>query len=81
MLLILLFYQIRLLSKYLFKNKKNVLWQRAKKVLSNSLGLEDFSIGLVTFVLSLPDGQVMRIFLRIQITEGLCIQTCSSKSF
>ena len=32
--------------------------QRAKKVLSDSLGLEDFSVGLMTFVLSLPDGQV-----------------------
>ena len=27
-------------------------------VLSDSLGLVDFAIGLVTFVLSLPDGQV-----------------------
>ena len=33
-------------------------YQHAKKVLSNSLELEDFAIGLVTFVLSLPDGQV-----------------------
>ena len=32
--------------------------QRAKKVLSDSLGLEDFAVGLMTFVLSLPDGQV-----------------------
>ena len=32
--------------------------QRAKKVLSDSLWLEDFSVGLMTFVLSLPDGQV-----------------------
>ena len=32
--------------------------QRAKKVLSISLGLEHFAIGLVNFVLSLPDGQV-----------------------
>ena len=32
--------------------------QRAKKVLSDSLGLEDFTVGLMTFVLSLPDGQV-----------------------
>ena len=30
--------------------------QRAKKVLSNSLGLVDFAIGLVIFVLNLPDG-------------------------
>ena len=33
--------------------------QCAKKVLSDSLGLEDFAIGLVSFVLSLPDGQVI----------------------
>ena len=32
--------------------------QRAKKVLSDSPGLEHFAIGLVNFVLSLPDGQV-----------------------
>ena len=30
----------------------------AKNVLSDSLGLEHFAIGLVNFVLSLPDGQV-----------------------
>ena len=33
--------------------------QRAKKVLSDSLGLVDFAIGLVTSVFNLPDGQVM----------------------
>ena len=32
--------------------------QRAKKVMSNSLGLVDFVMGLVIFVLNLPDGQV-----------------------
>ena len=53
--------------------------QRAKKVLSDSLGLEDFSVGLMTLVLSLPMGKWS--FLRIQITEGPCIQTSSSKSF
>ena len=36
----------------------NYTAQRAKKVVSDNLGLEDFAIGLVTFVLSLPDGQV-----------------------
>ena len=36
--------------------------QRAKKVVSNSRGLVDFAIGLVNFVLNLPDGQVK--FLR-----------------
>ena len=30
--------------------------QRAKKVVSNSPGLVDFAIGLVIFVLNLPDG-------------------------
>ena len=44
--------------------------QRAKKVVSDSVGLVDFAIGLVIFVLNLPDGQVL-FFGEIQITEGL----------
>ena len=44
--------------------------QRAKKVVSDSPGLVDFAIGLVIFVLNLPDGQVL-FFGEIQITEGL----------
>ena len=32
--------------------------QPAKKVVSDSLGLVDFAIGLVNSVLNLPDGQV-----------------------
>ena len=35
--------------------------QRAKKVVSNSPGLVDFAIELVTFALNLPDGQVVRL--------------------
>ena len=31
--------------------------QHAKKVVSDSLGLVDFAIGLVNSVLNLPDGQ------------------------
>ena len=38
------------------------LLQRAKKVVSDILGLVDFAIGLVNSVFNLPDGQVM--FLR-----------------
>ena len=44
--------------------------QRAKKAVSDSPGLLDFAIGLVIFVLNLPDGQVL-FFWEIQITEGL----------
>ena len=33
--------------------------QRAKKVVSDSLGLVDFAIGLVNSVFNLPDWQVM----------------------
>ena len=33
-------------------------FQRAKKVVSDSLGLMDFAIGLVNSVLNLPEGQV-----------------------
>ena len=51
----------------LLKTKKD---QRAKKVVSDSPGLVDFTIGLVIFVLNLPDGQVL-FFWEIQITEGL----------
>ena len=45
--------------------------QRSKKVMSDSPGLVDFSIGLVIFVLNLPDGQVLFFGENIQITEGL----------
>ena len=34
-------------------------WQRAKKVVSDSPGLVDFTTGLVKSVFNLPDGQVM----------------------
>ena len=44
--------------------------QCAKKVVSDSPGLVDFTIGLVFFVLNLLDGQVL-FFGEIQITEGL----------
>ena len=33
--------------------------QRARKVVSDSLGLVDFAMGLVNSVFNLPDGQVM----------------------
>ena len=46
------------------------VFQRAKKVVSDSPGLVDFAIGLVIFVLNLPDRQVL-FFWEIQITEGL----------
>ena len=37
----------------------NFHYQCAKKVVSDSLGLVDFAIGLVNSVFKLPDGQVM----------------------
>ena len=46
--------------------------QHAKKVVSDNLGLVDFAIGLVIFVLNLPDRQVF-FFWQIQITEGLIV--------
>ena len=53
--------------------------RRAKKVVSDSLGLVDFAIGLAIFVLNLPDGQVL-FFGEIQITEGL-INPANQKGF
>ena len=48
----------------------NECLQHAKKVLCDSVGLVNFAIGLVIFVLNLPNGLVM-FFGEIQITEGL----------
>ena len=56
------------------------LYQHAKKVVSDSLGLVDFAIGLVIFVLNLPDGQVL-FFGEIQITEGLLSILLIKKGF
>ena len=52
------------------KKKVIILHQRVKKVMSDSLGLVDFVIGLVIFALNLPEGQVL-FSGEIQITEGL----------
>ena len=48
----------------------NVNQAECKRVVSDSLGLVDFAIGLVIFALNLPDGQEL-FFREIQITEGL----------
>ena len=44
--------------------------QCAKKIMSDSLWLVDFAIGLVIFVLNLPYGQVL-FFGENPIAEGL----------
>ena len=63
----LLFY----MALYLVSQETKLVYsQRAKKVVSDSLGLVDFPIGPVIFVLNLPDWQVL-FFGEIQITEGL----------
>ena len=60
----------KLVSLKTVLREKYISKQRAKKVLSDSPGLVNLAVGLVTFVLNLPDGQVL--FLgEIQITEGL----------
>ena len=50
--------------------KTSLNHQHAKEVVSDSPGLGDFVIGLVIFVLNLPDRQVL-FFGEIQVTEGL----------
>ena len=48
--------------------------------MSDNLGLVDFAIGLLIFVLNLPNGQVL--FLgEIQITEGLQSNLLIKKGF
>ena len=52
-------------------NQMLYLWkQHAKKVVSDSLGLVDFAIGLVNSVLNLTDGQV-KFFYGVQMTVEL----------
>ena len=48
--------------------------------MSDSPGLVDFPIGLVFFVLNLPNGQVL-FFGEIQITEGLLSILLIKKGF
>ena len=48
--------------------------QRAKKVVSDSPGLVDFTIGLVIFVLNLPDEQVF-VFGKFKLQKD-CNQSC-----
>ena len=48
--------------------------QRAKKVVCNSLGLVDFAIGLVVFVLYLPNRQVL-FFGKFKLQKD-CNQSC-----
>ena len=49
---------MKLFSDILYQKNPLVLKQRAKKVVSDSPGLVDFSIGPVNSVLNLPNGQV-----------------------
>ena len=60
----------KLVSLKTLLREKYISKQRAKKVLSDSPGLVNLAVGLVTFVLNLPDGQVL-FWGEIQITEGL----------
>ena len=76
--------QVRLLSHHLqIKVYENVFLyfaiQPAKKVVSDSLGLVDFAIGLVNSVLNLPDGKVK--YLRNSGDRRAVKSICSSKNF
>ena len=51
--------------------------QHAKKVLSDSLGLVNFAIGLSS-VLKLPDGQTM-FYREFKLQKNYCNQTSSPK--
>ena len=49
----------KLVSLKTLLREKYISKQRAKKVLSDSPGLVNLAVGLATFVLNLPDGQVL----------------------
>ena len=54
--------------------------QRAKKVVSDSLGLVDFAYGLVNSVFNLPNGQVM-FFEEFEWQKNCEINSASQKVF
>ena len=54
--------------------------QHAKKVVSNSLGLVDFAIGLVNFELNLNDGQV-KFFERFKLKKNCEINPAHQNVF
>ena len=57
-------------------------YQRAKKVVSDSLGLVDFAVGLVNSVINMPNEQQQQVnFSRKFTLQKNCYQSCSSKIF
>ena len=54
--------------------------QRAKKVVSDSPGQEDFAIGLVDSVINWPD-RASDVYLRNSIHRSTVKSICSSKRF
>ena len=57
-----------------------ILIQHAKKVVSDSPGQVDFAIGLVIFVLNLPNGQVL-FFLGNSNYRRIVINPANQKGF
>ena len=57
-----------------------ILIQRAKKVVSDSPGQVDFAIGLVIFVLNLPNGQLL-FFLGNSNYRRIVINPANQKGF
>ena len=58
-----------------------IIKQRAKKVVSDSLGLADFAIGPVNSLLNLPDRQVM-VFEEFKLKKNNCeINSAGQKAF
>ena len=49
--------------------------KNAEKVVTDSRGLVDVAIGLVIFVLNLPDGQVLFFWGKFQLQKD-CNQSC-----
>ena len=61
--------------------QRKITTQRAKKVVSDSLGLVDFAIRLVIFVPNLPDGQHERSFLENPNYRRIVINPANQKGF
>ena len=79
---VIMFINLRGLQKLHSMFQTTTPYQHAKKVVSDSLGLVDFAVGLVNSVINMPNEQQQQVnFSRKFTFQKNCYLFCSSKIF
>ena len=79
---VIMFINLRGLQKLHSMFQTTTPYQRAKKVMSDSLGLVDFAVGPVNSVINMPNEQQQQVNFSEKFTlQKNCYQSCSSKIF